>query len=79
MEMNSSEKIGFHKGSLATLAKEREQFVKMVALVDSLMQAHLNELKSMGVDLEAEARKAMDAENKDKKGRPSAEEELGLA
>jgi hypothetical protein len=54
---NKSEQIGFHKGSLATLAKEREEMLKIVQIVEQLMQMHIKELKTLGVDLQAEANK----------------------
>lgn len=56
----TSEQIGFHKGSLATLAKEREEMLKIVNITESLMKAHIEELKKLGVDLEAEAKKAQE-------------------
>ncbi len=56
--MVNEETIGFHKGSLATLTKEREELIKMVHVVEQIMQAHLKALKDLGVDLEAEAKKA---------------------
>jgi hypothetical protein len=51
------EQIGFHKGSLTTLAKEREEFMKVLGIVEQLMQMHIKALKDLGVDLEAEAKK----------------------
>lgn len=57
-KVSKEEQIGFHKGALATLAKEREEMVKIVTIVEQLMQAHLKGLKDLGVDLEAEAKKA---------------------
>ncbi|MBU4502452.1 MAG: hypothetical protein KKA79_07685 [Nanoarchaeota archaeon] len=57
-QVSKEEQIGFHKGALATLAKEREEMVKIVQIVEQLMQAHLKGLKDLGVDLEAEAKKA---------------------
>jgi UDP-N-acetylglucosamine enolpyruvyl transferase len=51
------EQIGFHKGALTTLAKERQEFIKMLGIVEQLMQLHLKALKDLGVDLEAEAKK----------------------
>ena len=54
----SDEQIGFHKGALTTLAKEREELVKMISIVEQLMQAHLKSLKDLGVDLEKEAKAA---------------------
>jgi len=60
-ETNKDEQIGFHKGALSTLAKEREEFLKVLNVVEQLMQMHLKGLKDLGVDLEAEAKKAQDA------------------
>jgi hypothetical protein len=61
-EDNKSEQIGFHKGSLTTLAKERQELAKMISVVEQLMQMHVKALKDLGVDLEAEAKKAMEAQ-----------------
>jgi len=52
MENSKDEQIGFHKGSLATLAKEREELSRMVNIVEQLMQMHVSGLKELGVDLE---------------------------
>ncbi|MBW3019328.1 hypothetical protein KY329_04045 [Candidatus Woesearchaeota archaeon] len=52
------EQIGFHKGALTTLAKERQELARMLQIVEQLMQVHLKGLKELGVDLEAEAKKA---------------------
>jgi biotin operon repressor len=60
VEENKNEQIGFHKGALTTLAKERQELAKIIGIVEQLMQAHLQELKTLGVDLEAEAKKMMD-------------------
>lgn len=69
---SKDEIIGFHKGALTTLAKERQELARMVGIVEQLMQAHLKALKDMGVDLEKEAKKAMK-----KAGKKKLEEELG--
>jgi len=55
---NKDEQIGFHKGALSTLAKEREEFIKVLNIVEQLMQMHIKTLKDLGIDLEAEAAKA---------------------
>lgn len=55
---NNSEEIGFHKGSLATLAKEREELLRIVHITEQLIQAHIKALKDLGVDLEKEAQAA---------------------
>ena len=54
---NKDEQIGFHKGALSTLAKERQELVKMVQIVEQLMQMHIKGLKDLGIDLEKEAQK----------------------
>ena len=59
-----AEQIGFHKGSVATLAKERQELVRMAQIVEQLMQAHVNALKELGVDLEKEAKEAEKAAKK---------------
>lgn len=53
---SKAEKIGFHKGSLATLSKEREELMRILQIVEQLMQMHLKELKEIGVDLVAQAK-----------------------
>ncbi len=53
-----AEKIGFHKGSLATLSKEREELARILQIVEQLMQMHLKELKDLGIDLAAQAKEA---------------------
>jgi len=50
--MANEEQIGFHKGALSTLSKEREEFQKILNIVESLMQMHVKQLKDLGVDLE---------------------------
>lgn len=55
MAESKDEQIGFHKGSLNTLVKERQELIRMVQIVESLIQAHVKGLKDLGVDLEKEA------------------------
>lgn len=73
-EQNESkeEKIGFHKGSLATLTKEREEMLRILTIVEQLMQMHIKELKDLGVDLIAQAKEA----TKKMKGRQPIEDVL---
>jgi len=56
----TDEQIGFHKGALMTLAKEKQELIKMVNIVDQLMQVHLKALKDLGVDLQKEAKQKLD-------------------
>lgn len=53
---NKDEQVGFHKGSLATLAKEREELMRIIQIVEQLMQMHIKELKELGIDLEKQAK-----------------------
>lgn len=64
IKVSKEEQIGFHKGSLNTLAKEREELIKMITVVEQLMQLHIQSLKELGIDLEAEAKKVLDAMKK---------------
>jgi len=63
-EISKDEQIGFHKGALATLAKEREEMQKILAIVEQLMQMHIKALKDLGLDLEKVAKEAMTAKKK---------------
>lgn len=63
---STDEQIGFHKGALTTLAKERQELARILGIVEQLMQMHLKGLKDLGIDLEAEAKKVMDAKKTEK-------------
>ena len=56
--MTKDEQIGFHKGALTTLAKEREEMLKILSIVEQLMQMHIKGLKELGIDLQKETQKA---------------------
>lgn len=49
--MANEEQIGFHKGAISTLVKERQEFVKTINIVDSLLAMHVEALKKLGVDV----------------------------
>ena len=66
-EASNEEQIGFHKGALATLAKEREEMQKILAIVEQLMHMHIKALKDLGIDLEKAAAEAVKSESKPKK------------
>jgi len=67
-EASKDEQIGFHKGALTTLAKEREEMMKILSIVEQLMQMHIKKLQELGIDLQQEAQKT--------KTRKSMEESL---
>ena len=63
-EASKDEQIGFHKGALSTLAKERQELMKLAGIVEQLMQMHIKALKDLGVDLEEMAKLAQKETNK---------------
>ena len=63
-DVPKNEQIGFHKGALSTLAKERQELSKLVNVVEQLMQMHVNALKELGVDLQEMAEKAAKEQKK---------------
>ena len=68
---SKDEQIGFHKGSLTTLAKEREEMLRILQIVEQLMQMHIKGLKDLGVDLEKQAKVMKDSPvKKEVKSRP---------
>jgi hypothetical protein len=56
-QINKDEQIGFHKGALTTLAKEREEMLKILSIVEQLMQMHIKSLKDLGIDLQSQSSK----------------------
>lgn len=56
--ISKDEQIGFHKGSLSTLAKEREELLKIIQIVEQLMQMHIKALQDLGIDLAKAAKDA---------------------
>jgi len=53
--MSKQEKIGFHKGALSTLAKERQELARILQIVEEIMKMHIAALKEEGIDLQSEA------------------------
>jgi hypothetical protein len=64
--MSKDEQIGFHKGALSTLAKERAEMAKILNIVEQLMQMHVKSLKELGVDLEAQAQQTQASSSEEK-------------
>ena len=65
--VSADEQVGFHKGALSTLAKEREEMLKILQIVEQLMQMHIKALKDLGIDLEAAAKAAQKGPDAPKK------------
>jgi hypothetical protein len=51
---SKDEQIGFHKGALSTLSKERSELARLIQIVEQLMQMHVAALNELGVDLQKE-------------------------
>jgi len=49
--MEKQEQIGFHKGALSTLQKEREALRELVRVTEQLLGVHVKALQDLGVDL----------------------------
>jgi len=50
-KVSKEEEIGFHKGAVSTLLKERDELLKMVNVVNQILQAHLSSLEGLGVEI----------------------------
>lgn len=59
-QASKDEQIGFHKGALSTLAKEREEMQRILQVVEQLMQMHIKSLKELGVDLAEQAKQGQE-------------------
>jgi len=46
--------IGFHQGALNTLVNERNEMVRMIQQIESVMQAHMKRLEELGVKIKTE-------------------------
>ncbi|MGV8150710.1 MAG: hypothetical protein ACP5NV_03215 [Candidatus Woesearchaeota archaeon] len=51
---SKDEQVGFHKGALSTLSKERQELGRILQIVEQLMQMHVAALNELGVDLTKE-------------------------
>ena len=50
-DMSNEEKIGYHKGSIQTLVNERNELVRIAQVTESLIKAHLEELRKLGINI----------------------------
>lgn len=48
---NDDQRIGYHKGALETLSKERQELTRILQIVEQLMQMHIGELQDLGIDI----------------------------
>ena len=50
-KMSKDEQIGFHKGALDSLIKERQELYRLITIVDQLIKMHFDGLEKLGVKL----------------------------
>jgi hypothetical protein len=48
---STEEQIGYHKGSIQTLVNERNELIRIAQVTESLIKAHLEELRKLGVNI----------------------------
>ena len=58
-DVSQQEQVGFHKGSLMTLSKERQELMRILTIVEQLMQMHAAALNEMGVKMDTETQQAV--------------------
>jgi hypothetical protein len=49
--------IGFHQGALNTLVNERNELIRIIQQVESVMQAHMKRLEELGVKIKTSENK----------------------
>lgn len=52
--MNKDEEIGFHKGAIDTLLKERFELMRLLEIVEAKLKFHIESLEKLGVKLRKE-------------------------
>lgn len=50
-EMSKEEEIGYHKGSINTLANERNELARLIQIVETFIKGHLKRLEELGVEV----------------------------
>ncbi len=65
-KQNKDFDIGYHKGSIFTLMKEREGLAQMVGIVEQSLQGHIKALKELGIDFIAELKAAQEKSKSEK-------------
>jgi len=49
---SKEEEVGFHKGALNTLVNERNELIKIIQNIESIMQAHMKRLEELGIKID---------------------------
>jgi hypothetical protein len=75
-DASKDEQIGFHKGALSTLSKERSELARILQIVEQLMQMHVAALTELGVDLRKEVEEMKTQDNSPKSGKKKPIEDV---
>ena len=60
VKIKKDEQIGFHKGSIDTLLKERQELVRIITILDQLLKAHATALNQLGVKMGSKEEKDLE-------------------
>ena len=50
-KLSKQEQIGYHKGAINTLLAERNELIRIAAITEDLIKAHIKELEKLGVKI----------------------------
>ena len=75
-DSSKQEQVGYHKGSLMTLSKERQELARILGIVEQLMQMHGAALNELGVKLDTEMQQAAQPQSGMKPKKPPIEDIL---
>ena len=50
-KMSREEEIGYHKGAINTLMNERNEFLKLISIVETFLKGHIKSLENLGVKI----------------------------
>jgi len=59
-KMSKEEQIGFHKGAVDTLLKERQELYRLLTIVDTLFKMHIKRLSDLGVRITKKEEKSLE-------------------
>jgi hypothetical protein len=59
-KMSKEEQIGFHKGALDSLLKERQELYRLITIVDQLIKVHAVSLQKLGISLTKKEEKSLE-------------------
>ncbi|HDQ59623.1 MAG TPA: hypothetical protein ENN30_00350 [Candidatus Woesearchaeota archaeon] len=63
-QADKKEQVGFHKGALDTLIKERQELFRLITIVDQLIKAHVSALQQLGVKISKSQKQDLEKELK---------------